>query len=157
CALVPASSPAQPARSQSSSSPEPEQASSGSQTQAPPAASDSNAAPSAKADAAKSKKPKKVWTEDDMGKLDGKVNVVGDAQAPSRGGSSASAGGGDASTYRNKLAPLRQKLENIEAQIRDLQNAKLGGRENISWKIEKLGSQKKDVQAQIDAIEEEAR
>src|SRR5262249_52916873 len=113
CAMVPAGAHGQSGSSQGSSS----QEQAASQPQAPPAVSGAASSSSSKTEAAKSKKAKKVWTEDDMGKLDGKVNVVGDAQAPSRGGSSASAGGGDASTYRNKLAPLRQKLENIETQI----------------------------------------
>jgi len=92
-----------------------------------------------------------------MGRLDGKVSVVGDSKPAAGGDAAATSGGRDALSYRNRLTPLRQQLERIETQIRDLQNAKLGGRENIARPMERLEAQKKDLQAKIDAIEDEAR
>jgi len=103
----------------------------------------------------KAKKSKKVWTDDEISKLPSKVSVVGESNPGS--GTEPATASSNASSYRRRLDPLRRKLEGIERQIRDLQNAKLGGRENIARKMEQLEAQKNDVQAQIDAIEEEAR
>jgi hypothetical protein len=142
-----------------------EQAQPATQPQAPPPETQAGATPNAaaKTEPSKTKKPKKVWTEEDVGKLDSKVSVVGNSNSaaglgsPSGGSSLSGSGSRDASSYRNRLIPLRQQLENIDKQIRDLQNAKLGGRANIARPLERLETQKKDVQAKIDAIEDEAR
>jgi hypothetical protein len=137
-----------------------EQSQSATQPQAQPgSATQSNGTgnAAAKAEPAKPKRAKKIWTEDEMGKLDGKVSVVGDTKSAPAGNAAAGSGNRDASSYRNRLAPLRQQLARIETQIHDLQNAKLGGRENIARPLERLETQKKDVQAKIDAIEDEAR
>jgi hypothetical protein len=158
CASVPAAASAQsgaPPSGSGQSGSSPGQAQPASQPQTPPP--DDGAAAAPKPDASKAKKPKKVWTEDEMGKLNGKVSVVGDGKPPGGSESTGARGRDSASSYRDRLAPLRQKLEKIQTQIRDLQSAKLGGRENISWKVEQLEAQKKDVQGQIDAVEEEAR
>ena len=134
------------------------------QSQPPPQAQPSKAPQSGetpgnapKAEPGKGKKPKKVWTEDDMGKLGNKVSVVGGSNSATTANGPARSGSRDTSYYRDRLTPLRQQLERIETQIRDLQTAKLGGRENIARSLERLEAQKKEVQGKIDAVEDEAR
>jgi hypothetical protein len=108
----------------------------------------------------KAKKPKKVWTEEEMGKLNGSISVVGDKNASSSSSGSTGAdsrGDHDAAWYRDQLAPLRSQMERVDTQIRDLEQAKLGGRENIARPLEKLQQQKAEIQAKIDGIEEQAR
>jgi hypothetical protein len=137
-----------------------EQAQPATQPQAPPpSGSQAGGTPNAaaKTEPGKAKKLKRVWTEEDMSKLDGKVSVVGESNSAVSGNAPSNSGSRDASSYRNRLAPLRQQLERIDAQIRDLRNAKVGGRDNIARPLERLETQKKGVQEKIDAIEDEAR
>ena len=146
------------AQGQGSSQPAPQQPS----TQAVPAASANSNKPATPASTAdpKAKKPKKVWTEEEMGKLNGSISVVGDKNASSSGFGSTgtdSHGDHDAAWYRDQLAPLRSQMERVDTQIRDLEQAKLGGRENIARPMEKLQQQKAEIQAKIDGIEEQAR
>lgn len=118
--------------------------------------SQNQAEPSQPAPQAKPAKPKKVWTEDDIGKLNGPVSVVGQASAP-RSPHSEKPASGDAAYYRERLEPLRAELQQIEDKRREIQTAKLGGRENIGRMMEDLDTRKRKVQDRIDALEEQAR
>jgi hypothetical protein len=124
----------------------------------PPTANEKPVTPAGATDP-KAKKPKKVWTEEEMGKLSGSISVVGDKNASGSGSASSGTAQGDhdAAWFRDQLAPLRSQMERIDSQIRDLEQAKLGGRENIARSLEKLQQQKADLQAKIDVLEEQGR
>ncbi len=106
--------------------------------------------------AAAKPKPKKVWTNEDMGNVTGTISVVGTAQqkpapTPSRISSfqpavpsagtpkqSATAKGGDASVDPRILAQLRQQLQKLQSsidlldkQIEQLKGAARGDSKNL--------------------------
>jgi len=84
-------------------------------------------------------KPKKVWTDDDLTALRGTVTITtasatptaeGEKAAGQAGAASAAAGGTEklppektAEFYKAKLTPLRQKLAETEAKIKEIQDA----------------------------------
>jgi hypothetical protein len=105
------------------------------------------------------KKPKKVWTEEEISKVGGNVSVVGDggANASSRGASSRNSTGGDVSYYRNRLEPLRHQIADIDREIQDMRSVKGTVRENVEQQVQIRENKKAKLQAQVDAIEEEAR
>lgn len=63
------------------------------------------------------KKPKKVWTDDDIGSVKGTVSVVGDADSSSEKG-----GGKKAATSTGTDKVRLREIENYRSQIRDLQS-----------------------------------
>ncbi len=123
-----------------------------------------SSSPKTKSDpAAKSqeKKPKKVWTNEEVGSLKSTVSVVGGSAAATAGRTSArsgpTAGSGDAERYRQQLAPLRSELAEIDRQIREVKGlGAQGGRYN-NTSLDRLEDRKKSIQLMIDAIEEDAR
>lgn len=169
------------------------QSSSGSSQQSPPPASPTSstapaAAKSADAkdqtadkDAPKDKKkPKKVWTEDDISKVGGSISVVGDAGASTPGRSSSqpavtssdnSAQGKQIDYYRDQLRQLQAQLDVTDKKINDLRNFKAdnssasGGinpnhgysMTPIPDQIKQLEDKKKQIQDKIDAVTDEAR
>ncbi|MFI5058040.1 MAG: hypothetical protein ACHQLQ_07625 [Candidatus Acidiferrales bacterium] len=175
----PSSEPAKPA----AQSPPPAPAASQAQT----SSSDANAA--APKDQAgdkepTKKKPKKVWTNEEMSSIHGIISVVGNpeqanAYADSRkwNNDSDSGNGNDlerekaVANYRELLRQLREQQEDIDKKIADFRNFKAdnaspsGGinvRKGYSMtpvedQIQQLEEKKKQIQAKIDAIEEEAR
>jgi hypothetical protein len=156
-------------------------------SQAHTLSSDANAAapkdqPSDK-DPAK-KKPKKVWTNEEMSTVHGTISVVGDpeqanAASDSRKWNSDSDSGKSndlerekvVANYREQLRQLRGQQDAIDKKITDYRNFKAddaspsGGinvRNRYSMapmedQIKQLEDKKKQIQARIDAIEEEAR
>ena len=130
------------------------------------------------------KKPKKVWTNEEMPTIRGKISVVGDAQqvnVPSdsrKWNSDSDSGNGNdlergkvVANYREQLRQLRGQQDDIDKKIADYRNFKAdnaspsGGinvRNRYSMtpaedQIRQLEEKKKQIQAKIDAIEEEAR
>jgi hypothetical protein len=130
------------------------------------------------------KKPKKVWTNEEIPTVRGSISVVGDpeqANAPldsrTRNNDSGSGDGKDSerekvvANYRKQLRQLRGQQDDIDKKIADFRNFKAdnaspsGGinvRNRYSMttmedQIKQLEDKKKQIQARIDAIEEEAR
>src|SRR5438876_9053762 len=98
----------------------------------PPPAAAGTAAPkdqSAGKDTAKEKKkPKKVWTEEEISAVGGSISVVGDPH-PSNNSSRTPAppsasDGRDAAYYRGRLAPLRRQIEDLDREIQEMKGVK---------------------------------
>jgi hypothetical protein len=130
------------------------------------------------------KKPKKVWTNEEMPTLQGKISVVG---APEQASSSSDSrqwntssdpgNGGNSeraqaiANYREQLRQLREQQDGIEKKITDFRNFKAdnaspSGGINVHNRytmtpaedqIRQLEDKKKQIQDKIDAIEDEAR
>jgi hypothetical protein len=178
---LPSSDPAKPA----AQSPPPAPAASQAQTSSPDA---NAAAPKDQAgdkDPAK-KKPKKVWTNEEMSTMHGTISVVGNpeqatAYSDSRKWNndldSGNGNGNDlerekaVANYREQLRQLHEQQDDIDKKITDYRNFKAdnaspsGGinvRNRYSMapvedQLRQLEEKKKQIQAKIDAIEEEAR
>jgi hypothetical protein len=143
-------------------------------------APDAKATPADKDASAAKKKPKKVWTNDEVSGLSGNVSVVGNgAPASSAHGSAKSADNPPSddprekqiARYRDQLRPLRQQLEITEKKLSDVRNFKgentsASGGINMSQsysttpvedQIKQLEAKRKELQDRIDAIEDDAR
>jgi hypothetical protein len=130
------------------------------------------------------KKPKKVWTNEEMSTIHGKISVVGDPQQANASSDSrkwnSDSDSGNANdlerekvvaNYREQLRQLREQQDAIDKKIANYRNFKAdnaspsGGinvRNRYSMtpaedQIRQLEEKKKQIQARIDAIEEEAR
>jgi hypothetical protein len=122
-------------------------------------------------------KPKKVWTNDEISNVggDGAISVVGKAAGSSnnfqKGAPGSAARDKQAAAYRDRLHQLNNELEATEKQISQLQNFKAdnsspsGGidmnhrytRTPVEDQVKELEEKKKQIQAQIDAVEDQAR
>jgi len=128
------------------------------------------------------KKPKKVWTNDEISTVGGKgsISVVGntdpDSKSSSNGNSTKTAPAErgrerQIANYRDRLHQLRNELEITEKKISDLRNFKAdntsaAGGINMNRRysmtpledqVKQLEERKKQLQSQIDAIEDQAR
>jgi hypothetical protein len=126
------------------------------------------------------KKPKKVWTEDDISKVGGSISVVGDpsASGPARSNSKGSGAGSansaqdnQADYYRKELRRLQTQLDAADKKIEDLRNFKAenssasGGIDPhrgyymtpIPDQIKQLEDKKKQIQGKMDILTDEAR
>jgi chromosome segregation ATPase len=175
------------------SQPDPAKPAAQSQSSAPAASPAEPPAPPANAAVAKNqasdkdrtkKKPKKVWTNDEISAVRGKISVVGDpsqssSYSDSRQWNSASDSGSGGNTerekaianYREQLRQLREQQDAIDKKISAVRNFKAdnsspsGGinmRTRYSMtttddEIKQLEGKKKQIQAKMDAIEDEAR
>ncbi len=130
-------------------------------------------------DTAEAAKPKKVWTNDNIDALSGSVVSVvgkegstGDAQNQKSGAKSAQLPmEKDPMYYRAQLAPLRADIERTNAEIQRMREFLAGGHTgegiltpnrfsvpmNPSDRITQLEKHKSEVQAKINAIEDQAR
>ena len=132
-------------------------------------------------DAAKdAKKPKKVWTEDDISKVSGGISVVGDTSSsggakgssPSTGESSGNAAQGkEVENYRDQIRQLQAQLDDTDKKIDDLRNFKADNTSSsgginpnhgysmtpIPDQIKQLEEKKKQIQDKMDAVVDEAR
>ena len=104
---------------------------------APAFAQDSQTAPPSQTAKNPPQKPKKVWTNDDVADLRGTAGVTTATITPAEGGAqqTAQAPAADAGkekplppekdpkAYRAKLEPLRKQLADVEAKIKDTQDA----------------------------------
>jgi chaperonin cofactor prefoldin len=122
---------------------------------------------------AEPKKPKKVWTNDNLSDANGAVSVVGNSKAGSKTKSNTS------KLSDAQLVSLRKQLEKLQAQMADADKQiveltnfskgepsksaggiKLGkgyNREPIEVQIRALQEKKKDLQSKMDALLDEAR
>ena len=127
-------------------------------------------------------KPKKVWTNDDVSNVggDGAISVVGKAGGgdsnPASNNFQKTAPGSStrdkqAAAYRDRLHQLNNQLETINKKILELRNFKAdntspsGGinmhhrydMTPIEDQVKELEEKKKQIQTQIDAVEDQAR
>ena len=118
------------------------------------------------------KKPKKVWTNDDVNSLSGPVSVVGDAKNQDKPAPDAKADGQYIANTRKQLQKLQSQLAETDQQLTDLQNfsqgkepATSGGYEftkgynrvPVNQQITNLQGKKKQIESKIDALLDEAR
>jgi len=134
-----------------------------SQTQNPPASADA-------------KKPKKVLTNEDVSASTGKISVVGNGQ--NNPGSKPKANAAKAANpqyvafVRDKIEKLLKQIVDVNKQVTDLKNFQAGEpstnasgvqldrryeREPVEVQIRALQDKKKDLQAKLDALYDEAR
>ena len=133
---------------------------------------DANAPGSAAPEQAK-KKPKKVWTNEEIPSVGGEISVVGDSsQSHHAEGTTNSPKGNNAQrieTYRKLILQYRKQIDALDNQIAEFRNFKADnsssgmnphGRYTMTPsedRIKQLEDKKKQIQAKIDAIEEAAR
>jgi hypothetical protein len=126
------------------------------------------------------KKPKKVWTNEEVAILPGEVSVVGEpnqgAESKRGPGHDASAGSGDSQqmqidSYRRQISDLRSQIDAADQRIAQLKNFKgensspTGGINMnqgynmvpVEDQIKQLEAKKKKLQGQIDEVENESR
>jgi hypothetical protein len=154
------------------------------QSQSSPPTANAAAPKDQSSDKDQKKKPKKVWTNEEMPTLQGKISVVGDpeqanASSESRKWNNDSDPGNAnnlerekaIANYREQLRQLRERQDGIDKKITDFRNFKAdnaspSGGINVRNRytmtpaedqIRQLEDQKKQIQAKIDAIEDEAR
>ena len=128
-----------------------------------------NANALAQADA---KKTKKVWTNDDVNGLSGPVSVVGNSKNLGKGGPDAKVDGQYIANTRKELRKLESQLDDTNKQLRDLQAFSEGkapatssgypinkgyNRVPVDQQITSLQDKKKQMEAKIDALLDEAR
>jgi len=133
----------------------------------PPPASSQNAAPPAEA-----KKPKKVWTNENVSSATGTVSVVGDPNNQPKPPSSKPPNAQYVASVRKQLEKLQGQIADIDKQLVDLKKFSEGEpstsasgvklnkkyeREPIEVQMRALESQKKDLESKVDALLDEAR
>jgi chaperonin cofactor prefoldin len=133
----------------------------------PSAAPTQGAAPPAEA-----KKPKKVWTNEDIPSTTGAVSVVGDGKSKPQPASSKPANAQYVASVRKQLDKLQGQITDIDKQLVDLKNFSAGEpstsasgiklnknyeRAPIEVQIRALQSQKKGLESKIDDLLDEAR
>jgi hypothetical protein len=148
---------------------------------AKPVAQSSSSSADTITDQAKTK-PKKVWTNEEIAGVggDGAISVVGKVGSGESNPSSndfqktapgSSARDKQAAAYRDRLHQLNNQLETVNKKISELRNFKAdnttpsGGinmhhrydMTPIEDQVKELEEKKKQIQAQIDAIEDQAR
>jgi hypothetical protein len=128
------------------------------------------------------KKPKKVWTNDDVSSIPGSVSVVGSADKGDSSGSqqkNSSAGAGAADDvrqkqidgYKDQIRQLQSQIGEVDKTIAQLKNFK--GENNspsgginlnqgynmvpVEDQVKQLEDKKKQMQAKIEDVENEAR
>jgi chaperonin cofactor prefoldin len=134
-----------------------------SQAQNPPAAADA-------------KKPKKVLTNEDLSNSTGKISVVGNGQNnpgnKPKAAAPRTANPQYVASVRNQIEKLLKQIVDVDKQITDLKNFKAGEpstnssgvqldkryeREPVEVQIRALQDKRKDLQAKVDALYDEAR
>jgi peptidoglycan hydrolase CwlO-like protein len=121
---------------------------------------------------ADAKKPKKVWTNEDVNGLNGPVSVVGNSKNLGKGGPESKADGQYMANARKELAKLQSQLDDTDKQLADLKDfsegktpATSGGYEinkgynrvPVDQQITNLQAKKKQLQEKIGALLDEAR
>jgi hypothetical protein len=133
----------------------------------PPQASSQNATPPAEA-----KKPKKVWTNENVSSASGTVSVVGDPKNQPKPPSSKPTNTQYVGSVRKQLEKLQGQIADIDKQLVDLKKFSEGEpstsasgvklnkryeREPIEVQMRALQAQKKDLESKVDALLDEAR
>jgi hypothetical protein len=121
---------------------------------------------------ADTKKPKKVWTNENLSGAQGSVSVVGDAKSKQSTTPPKTMNAQYVASVRARLEKLKKQIDDTNKQLIDLKNFSEGdssanasgiklhksyNREPIEEQIRVLQEKKKDLQAQIDALLDEAR
>jgi chaperonin cofactor prefoldin len=142
--------------------------------QSPDTSSPPRVSPSQDAAPTDAKKPKKVWTNENLSGANGAVSVVGDPKNASKTKSTSAkvADPQHIATVRKQLEKLQAQIADVDKQIADLTNFSKGepstdaggiklnkgyNREPIEVQIRVLKEKKKDLQTHIDALLDEAR
>jgi len=133
---------------------------------APPAPSQDSATPP------EAKKPKKVWTNDDVSHANGTVSVVGDPKSKPKPASSKPANAQYVASVRKQLDKLQEQIADIDKQLVDLKNFSAGEpstsasgiklnksyeREPVEVQMRALQDKKKDLESKVDVLLDEAR
>jgi hypothetical protein len=133
---------------------------------APPAPSQDSTPP------AETKKPKKVWTNENLSGANGAVSVVGDPKNKPKPASSKPANAQYVASVRKQLDKLQGEVAGIDKQLLDLKNFSAGEpstsasgiklnksyeREPIEVQMRALQDKKKDLESKIDTLLDEAR
>jgi hypothetical protein len=127
------------------------------------------------------KKPKKVWTNDEIGSVKGSVSVVGDSSSSGNDSNTSThskkPSGGDSpkeqqiASYRDQLRQLQGQMDATEKKISELRNFKAENTSSsgginlkqgysmtpVADQIKQLEEKKKQIQFKIDAVEDDAR
>ena len=112
------------------------------------------------------KKPKKVWTNDDVEgpKTDiaaknghSAIAAGGSNSSPASAGTKSSAYDNLVKSYWKKLAPLRDQLAGIDRKVQQVKGLKGNARENTEALLNYYGEKRASVQLKIDRVEEDAR
>jgi hypothetical protein len=137
-------------------------------TSAPPPQAVSQDAPPP----AETKKPKKVWTNEDLPTAKGGISVVGDTKSKPQPASTKSANSSYVASVRKQLDKWNEEIADIDKQLVDLKNFSAGEpstnasgikldksyqREPIEVQMRALQDKKKDLESKIDALVDEAR
>jgi hypothetical protein len=119
-----------------------------------------------------SKRPKKVWTNENVADLNGSVSVVGNSKNPGKAATNAQANPQYIAETRKQLEKLQSQLDDTDKQLAALQDfskgkppATPGGyqinggyiRVPVNQQILTLQDKKKQLTAKIDALLDEAR
>ncbi len=118
------------------------------------------------------KKPKKVWTNEDISRTSGAISVVGDPKNKPKPASSKPANAQYVASVRKQLDKLQGQIADIDKQLVDLKNFSAGEpstsasgikldksyqREPIEVQMRALQDKKKDLESKVDALLDEAR
>ena len=133
---------------------------------APPATSQDSTPP------AETKKPKKLWTNENLSGANGAVPVVGDPKSKPKRASSKPANAQYLASVQKQLDKLQGEIADIDKQLVDLKNFREGEpstsasgiklnksyeREPIEVQMRALQDKKRDLESKIDALLDEAR
>lgn len=121
---------------------------------------------------AENKKPKKVWTNDNVGSLSGPVSVVGESKTVSKTGSDSKADPQYIANTRKQLEKLQSQLDDTSKQLADLTDFSSGktgitsggyqinkgyNRVPVDQQISNLQAKKTQLEGKIQALLDEAR
>ena len=122
--------------------------------------------------AAETKKPKKVWTNENISGANGTVSVVGDPKNKPKPALSKPVDAQYVASVRKQLDKLQAQIDDIDKQLADLKNFSEGKpstsasgmklnkgyeREPIEVQIRALQAKKKDLESRVDTLLDEAR
>jgi chaperonin cofactor prefoldin len=121
---------------------------------------------------AETKKPAKVWTNEDIAHKGGGVSVVGDPKNKPKPANSKPVSAQYVESVRKQLDKLQGQIADIDKQLVDLKNFNSGEpsttasgvqlnksyqREPIEVQMRALQDKKKDLESKVDALLDEAR
>ena len=136
-------------------------------TARPPQTSSQDPAPPAE-----TRKPKKVWTNEDIPNTKGGISVVSDTKNNAKPAPSKPSNAQYVASVRKQLDKLQGQIADIDKQLVDLKNFSAGEpsttasgvkldksyqREPIEVQIRALQDKKKDLESKVDALLDEAR
>lgn len=117
------------------------------------------------------KSTKKVWTNEEVGGLNGTVSVVGNAKAPAKSTPGKLTDAKYIADVRKQLQKLRSQLDDTNKELQDLKDFQAGkpasssgyplskgyGRIPVDQQISNLEAKKKDLADKVDTLLDEAR